>query len=260
MPGPLFAESSSFLKRTLAAQMGCTPADYESHQLTVVVRPPDSREPHLALMTTCGTGSVVSVRDPRLVDWVRAQEIPAHRNQWIFRPTFLEGLAAQARELGHVDAKSHGTSGGTVLAEEIEQPVLPPGFALRELSSAEQAELRVGNRFNNALGEEDELRRIAATRTAFAAIAPDGNTAAVVGIWDQYPGIDEIGLDVARDYRGHGLASALTVHAVGWIRSQGRWPIYTYGFTNVRSANNALRCGFRPLWFLSAVFVPADRR
>ncbi|MEO8538269.1 MAG: GNAT family N-acetyltransferase [bacterium] len=258
MPGPLFAESSAVLKSALAAQMGCSPSDYESHEITVVVRPPDSREPHLALMTTCGTGSVVSVRDPRLGDWVRAQEIPAHRNQWIFRPRFLEGLAAHARELGHVDAKSHGSSGGTVLAEEIEPPALATGFSLRELSIAEQAALRVGNRFNNALGDEDEFRRIAASRTAFAAVAPDGSVAAVVGISDQYPGIDEIGLDVSREYRGLGLAPALTLHATRWIREQGRQPIYTYGFTNVRSANNALRCGYRPLWFLSAVFVPAD--
>ncbi len=258
MPTALYRESSAVLRRVLASELGCAPEDYLSHQVTVVDRPAGSREPHLVLVTTMGTGSVVSARDVRLAAWAREHAPAADRNQRIFLPSFLEEMAVRARELGYEDAKSHSASGGCVLAEELELPPLPPGFELRELTTQEQNELRLGNTFDNALGEADERRRIEATRTAFAAIAPDGAIAAVTGIWGQYSGIDEIGLDVARAYRGQGLARGLTLHAVHWIRASGRWPIYTYGFTNVRSMNNALSCGFRPLWFLSAVYVPSD--
>lgn len=246
------------MRQVLARQMGCSPEDYLSHQCTIVQRPPDSHEPHLVLVTTMGTGSVVSVRDARLADWAREHTPAANRNQRIFLPTFLEGMAAQARELGHADAKSHSASGGCVLSELLAPRLLPSGYALREISLDEQASLRSGNQFDNALGEPDEHRRIAATRTAFAVETESGEPAAVCGIWEQYPGIDEIGLDVAPAHRGNGLAAMLTIHATRWIREHGRWPIYTYGFTNVRSMNNALRCGYRPLWFLSAVFVPSD--
>lgn len=258
MPGTLYQQSSDALRRVLAAQMGCAVEDYLSHQLTIVERPADSREPHLALMTTMGAGSVVSVRDARLADWAREHAPAVNRNQQIFLPSFLEGMAAHACALGYEGAKSHSASGGCVLADEVAPLPLPAGYALRSLSLDEQAQLRATNQFDNALGEPDERRRIAASRAAFAVYAAGSEVAAVAGIWDQYPGIDEIGLDVASGHRGNGLAAVLTVHATRFIRESGRWPMYTYGFTNVRSMNNALRCGYRPLWFLAAVFVPSD--
>ena len=256
MPGALFAESSAVFKRALAEQMGCEAAAYESNALTVVERPQSSREPHLALMTTCGTGSVVSSRDARLGDWVRTQQLEA--NHRIFLPTFLEGMAAEARRLGHDDARSHSASGGMVLATDVPPRDLPSGFRIRSLSDDEVTKLRAGTNFENALGEADETRRINAHRVAFGIVNAADEVVASTGVWDQYPGIDEIGVDVLREHRGRGFASALTIHAVRWIRAQDRWPIYTFGFTNVRSMNNGLACGFRPLWFLSAVFVPSD--
>lgn len=258
MPGDLYSQSSGAFKAVLAAEMGCEPSAYESHQLTVVDRPPTSREPHLALMTTCGTGSVVSTRDVRLADWARANPPAENRNQQIFLPKFLEGMAAEARSLGYEDAKSHSASGGMVLATLLPPRDIGSGHHIRELTAAEVADLRETNQFDNALGEPDERRRILASRVAFAVVDPSGTPVAVTGIWDQYPGIDEIGVDVLREHRGKGFASALTLHAIHRIRAEGRWPIYTHGLTNIRSMNNGLTCGFRPLWFLSAVFVPSD--
>lgn len=255
MSGTLFAEASAALKRVLAGQMGCSVSDYESHALTIVERPEGSREPHLALATTCGTGSVLSVRDPRLGEWAREQTVQPHYR--IFLPSFLEGLVAQARALGHEQPKSHSASSGMVLAELLEPPALPAGFELRELTHSEQLELRETKVFDNALLEPDE-RKVERFRTAFGAFAPDGAVAGIAGVWDQYPRLDEIGLDVLRERRGLGIGRALTVHATHWIRQSGRWPIYTYGFTNTRSANNGLAAGFRPLWQIAAVYRPKD--
>ena len=194
------------------------------------------------------------MRDPRLADWAREQAVQPHYR--IFLPSFLEGLVAHARELGHANPKSHSASTGMVLAETPEAEP-PPGYTVRELEAAEQRSLREGKVFDNALLEPDE-RKVERFRTAFGAFAPDGAVAAVAGVWDQYPGIDEIGLDVAREHRGLGFGRAMAVHASHWIRSQGRWPIYTYGFTNMRSANTGLAAGFRPLWQIAAVYRPED--
>lgn len=254
MPGPLFAESAAAFKASLAAQLGCAPAAFESHALSIVERPEGSRERQLAVVATCGTGSVLSVKDVRLADWAREQPLETHFR--IFLPSFLEGLAAHARELGYVGARSHSPSEGMVLAENLPSGDLPPGYTLAELPLAEQGRLRPGREFENALAEPGEDVKIASLRIAFAAYAPDGAIAGVAGVWDQYPGIDEIGLDVARAHRGLGLAGALTIHATRWIRSGRRWPIYTYGVTNVRSMNNGLSAGYRPLWVLSVVYVP----
>ncbi len=256
MSTALFRESSAAVKRIIAAQMGCLPADYDSDALTVVERPVGSREPNLALVTTFGTGSVLSVRDARLGDWAQQQRLEA--NHRVFLPSFLEEMAAHARELGHEGAKSHSASAYTVLAEDLPGRELPTGYAIRELSGPEQAALRAGLKFENALGEPEEHRRIAASRTAFAIVGPAGTPLAVAGIWDQYPDVDEIGVDVLRAHRGSGFAAALTIHATCWIRSEGRIPLYTYGFTNVRSMNNALACGYRPLGFIASVYVPSD--
>lgn len=256
MASELFAEASRVFKIALAREMGCLPEDYESHELTVVERPASSREPHLALATTCGTGTVLSVCDPRLAEWARSYSVSPHFR--VFLPSFLEALAARARELGHADAKSHSASTGMVLGTFPSVAPLPPGFRIRELAPAEQAELRTTGEFDNALLEPDERSKIARFRTAFAAVAADGTPAAVSGVTDQYEGMDEIGLDVRRQYRGVGLGHAMAVYATRWIREQGRWPIYTHGFTNIRSANTGLSAGFRPLWQLQAVYRAQD--
>ncbi len=254
MPGPHFGQAAAALKTVLASQLGCVPAALDGGALTVVDRPRDSREQHLAVIASTGLGSVVSVKDPRLGDWAREQTLEHHFR--VLAPSFLEGMTARARELGYTGARSHSLSEGMVLAGDLPPRPLPAGYRLIELPLAEQERLRTGGQFENALGEPSESQKIAAMRVAFAAQAPDGSLAGVAGAWDQYPGIDEIGIDVAPAHRGQGLATALTDHAVRWVREQGRWPIYTYGIWNIRSMNNGLSAGFRPLWLLSIVYVP----
>ena len=257
MAQPLIAESSAALIETLAEQMGCEPEDYDSNDLTICIRPEDSREQALALATTCGTGSVLSVRDKRLGEWAQQQKLETHYR--IFLPSFMEGLAAYAREIGYTEAKSHSATTGMVIDTLVHQPKLRPPYNIRRLRLEEQEELRPTGKFDNALGEPDEKRKIAAMRRAFCVELGDGGEiVGVAGIWDQYPDMDEIGVDVLRDHRGFRLGHALTVYATRWILSARRWPIYTYGFTNIRSANNGIAAGYRPLWTIAAVYRPED--
>ena len=58
----------------------------------------------------------------------------------------------------------------------------------------------------------------------------------------------QIGIDVLPEYRRQGVASSLTsILALETIR-RGRAPFYCCAWSNVASARNAIRAGFRPAW------------
>lgn len=251
MTESLLRVSSAAFKAAFAASLGCAPSSFDAPGLTIVQRPPGSLEPHLAIMAECGVGSVVSVRDPRLGGWAARQELEAHFR--IFLPSFLEGMVAHARELGYSNVRSHSPGMGMVLASEMPPPSTPADLSLVEIDRGRQEDLRATGEFGNALGEPGEREKIDRFRTAFALFAPDGTVAGVTGIWELYPGIDEIGVDVASAYRGRGLAKILTLTATREIRGRGVWPVYTFGVSNLRSQNNGLACGFRPLWLITVV-------
>jgi RimJ/RimL family protein N-acetyltransferase len=111
--------------------------------------------------------------------------------------------------------------------------------------------------FDNALGEAEEQERFDNTRCAFAVVDATGEALAVAAVWDYGWGREEIGVDVRRDARGHGLAKAVVGAATHAILAAGRVPYYSCGGTNVRSHNNAIACGFRPVY--TRAFVTAGQ-
>ncbi len=58
----------------------------------------------------------------------------------------------------------------------------------------------------------------------------------------------QIGVDVLPEYRGRGIAGALTSKLALETLRRGKVPFYCCGWANVASARNALSCGFRPAW------------
>lgn len=58
----------------------------------------------------------------------------------------------------------------------------------------------------------------------------------------------QIGVDVLPDYRRQGIASALTSHLALEILKLGKVPFYCAAWCNVKSAGNAVKCGFTPAW------------
>ena len=58
----------------------------------------------------------------------------------------------------------------------------------------------------------------------------------------------QIGIDVLPDYRGRGIASALTSHLALAILGRGKVPFYCCAWCNVPSARNAIKSGFKPAW------------
>lgn len=58
----------------------------------------------------------------------------------------------------------------------------------------------------------------------------------------------QIGVDVLPEYRQRGLAKAMTSHLAIEILNRGKVPFYCCAWSNIRSARNAVRCGFLPAW------------
>ena len=69
-----------------------------------------------------------------------------------------------------------------------------------------------------------------------AACSADGDT-----MW-------QIGIDVLPGYRRQGIASALTSKLAIEILERGKVPFYCCAWSNIKSARNAIKSGFRPAW------------
>ncbi len=58
----------------------------------------------------------------------------------------------------------------------------------------------------------------------------------------------QIGVDVLPEYRRKGIASAVTSRLAMEILALGKVPFYCCAWSNLKSARNAIRSGFRPAW------------
>ena len=58
----------------------------------------------------------------------------------------------------------------------------------------------------------------------------------------------QIGVDVLPEYRRQGIASALTSRLVLKILKRDKVPFYCCAWSNLKSARNAIKSGFRPAW------------
>ncbi len=58
----------------------------------------------------------------------------------------------------------------------------------------------------------------------------------------------QIGVDVLPGYRRQGIAAALTSRLAAEILARGKVPFYCCAWSNIPSARNAIRSGFRPAW------------
>ena len=67
----------------------------------------------------------------------------------------------------------------------------------------------------------------------------------------------QIGIDVLPEYRRRGVASALTSRLAVEILERGKVPFYCCAWSNIKSARNAIKSGFRPAWVEMTV-KPSD--
>lgn len=58
----------------------------------------------------------------------------------------------------------------------------------------------------------------------------------------------QIGVDVLPEYRRQGIGAAVTAKLRELILERGKVPFYCTAWSNMRSARNAITCGFLPAW------------
>ena len=119
---------------------------------------------------------------------------------------------------------------------------LPCDFELRILQSEDFKDLYI-DKWSNALCEkrkELDVLGVGAYQNGqlvgLAACSADCET-----MW-------QIGVDVLPEYRRKGIASAITSRLAIEILERGKVPFYCCAWSNIKSAKNAIKSGFRPAW------------
>jgi RimJ/RimL family protein N-acetyltransferase len=230
-------------RETRAAILGCSVPDFDAHSLVVVERPPTQQERFLMMALTMGTGTVASVH-PDYKQWV-TENAPADKHyRAMFPNALLQPLVEEARRRGQPAGWRSPNLSFLPAREPVALPV-PDGLSVAVFDLAWRNHMWPLGEFHNALGEVNEPDDIAGFQYALAIM--DGDTpAAVAGAWDDQPGLVEIGVDVARAYRGRGLGEVVVTNIARHIADQGNIPTYYCAPTNVRSHRNAIGSGFTP--------------
>lgn len=76
----------------------------------------------------------------------------------------------------------------------------------------------------------------------------DGKLIALAGASADCDRMWQIGVDVLPEYRRQGIASAITAKLALEILKKDIVPFYCCAWSNIKSARNAIRAGFKPAW------------
>jgi len=213
---------------------------FDREQLTFVDRQ-DSNPSFTLKATTFGTGTVISI-DPAYRQFAEANA-PAKHYRAMSAP-YLRSIAEEGKERGEELQVSGPGLGFTIGTEPPDLP-LPAGFQLREHDADWMAAEQQNHRFENGVGDPGEGRE-ASNRFALAFYDASGVLAAVAGAFETY-GMLEIGMDVARPYRGRGLGRLAVSRLAREIMHRGETPFYSCAATNIRSHLTAESSGFRAI-------------
>jgi GNAT superfamily N-acetyltransferase len=225
-----------------AIDANCSPDDFMKIENIVVVSKPheDARRylnlPFFCDLVSYGNNVVASV-DERVADFVKqyiGSDSPAH----LFETPQIHRLTREFERYGFIPC---------FMAEYW----LPDMNALRKLPC--EYDIRVLERdgfaglylpeWSNALCEKRRRLDMLAIG-AFEGerlIGLAGCSADCDSMW-------QIGVDVLPEYRRHGIAAALTSRLAMEVMSRGKVPFYCCAWSNIASARNAIKSGFRPAW------------
>lgn len=231
-------------RETRAEVLGCTPSDFDEHSLVIVERPERQPERFLMMALTFGTGTVVSVH-PNYKQWVSENAPPDKHYRAMFPNVLLQPLGEEAARRGQ-PAGWRSPNLSFLPAKEPVAMKVPDGLRVDVFDVDWRNRMWPLGEFHNALGDVNEIDEGAGFH--YALVIMDGDVlAAVAGAWDDQQGLVEIGVDVARAYRGRGLGEVVVTNIARHIADQGNIPTYYCAPTNVRSHRNALGSGFIPV-------------
>lgn len=249
-----FEQNLARYRASRARSLGCDVSAFESNALTIVTRPETALEPFVLLALTFGTGTVISV-EPEYVDFVRDHAPDPHHRAFA-APWLMQPLVEHATSKGH-DLAWRGPNLAFLPSSEPPKLETPQGLRWERVDRAWRAPRVADGTFSNALGDPGEVYAEEAWRYALALVDAEGEPAAVAGGYYDDEEFLEIGVDVARAYRGQGLGRLVVSAMANDIIAGGRTPTYYCSPTNIRSQRTALSCGFLPT--ASAVKVGVRR-
>ena len=224
-----------------AIDCGCSASDFLSPANTVVVSRADPRArrylelPFDCDLTCYGNGIVASVAGP-LTEPVRGY-IDRYPAEHCFETPNLLVLADLLAPFG-----LRVCFMAEYFLPRADLRPLSCGLATRFLTPSDFAGLYLPQ-WSNALCEKRRELDVLAVG------AYDGDTlVGLAGCSADCEGMWQIGIDVLPAYRRTGIASALTSMLAFRVLELGTIPFYCCAWSNVKSARNAIRSGFRPAW------------
>jgi hypothetical protein len=169
-------------RRRACVDFGCQDSAFDSHALTIVQRPAQSKEKYIAMAATLGTGTVLSVEESWL-DLVRGLSFEKHF--LAFQPQQLMlPLVEEARRRGvEVTARSAGL--GFLPDEVLSAPQLPEGLHVERWEK--DACVAWAPTFHNALWDDpDDIDDF-----LYALVFVDGSSEpqAMAGAWHEGEGL-----------------------------------------------------------------------
>ena len=243
-------------RTTRAGVVGCTPADFDRHELVITERPDRPTSKFTLMALTLGTGTVVSVA-PDYLEWVQANAPKDKHYRALFPNALLQPLAEEAARRGQSIAW-RAPNLSFLPANEPVAAAVPEGLRAMAFDAERRATWFATGEFHNALGELDDPDE---EGFQYGLAIMDGERpAAGAGAWDDSDGLLEIGVDVGRDYRGRGLGIVVVTQLARLIADRGAVPTYYCAPTNVRSHRNAIACGFTPVASAAKAFLPQPAR
>lgn len=239
-----FQRSLARYQAACAEQLGCGVDDFRSDALSVVARPDGSRPGDTAVITTFGTGTVISVLPPYFEFVSRlafGKHYQAFRPQSVVVPVLDEAAGRGERPL------ARGASLGFLLDRLPPAPRLPDAYHLAPIDEELRARWHPGGAFPNGLGEPDESPEVHASWLyGLALLDARGEPVAIAGAYKDRGGHTEVGVDVAHACRGQRLAPAAVGLLTRQIVARGSAPTYYCAASNMRSHRTALASGFLP--------------
>ncbi|NQW20179.1 MAG: GNAT family N-acetyltransferase [Chloroflexi bacterium] len=248
----------------LCAELSCSTSELTDGHVHITVRLPSAHEnpahrlfdPHPGKIgiASLGRGGIVCVDEEHLAwaEEVFAPEPKTTRDE-LFMPERMGKMAELLKPEGLV---LYGPFPRFAVSYSSQLHVeSPPGYGVRVID--QEGADAIGQRalWHNAIYK---VPTATARPTMIAAVAErDGIVVGVCGASADSPFMWQLGIDVAPEHRGRGIAPALTSAVSEAVLDAGKLPYYGTSASNIPSMRTALAAGFKPTW-VEVLSRPAD--
>ena len=225
-----------------AIDSSCQPEDFQAKENRLVISGthPKARRylqlPFSCDLTSYGSNIVASVSEP------------LRESVWEYIQTYETAHCFETPNLHVLDNKLNAFGLGICFMAEywlLDMPTFVPldcAYETRLLSAPDFAGYYLPE-WSNALCEARKQLDCLAIG-AF----DQGKLIGLAGASADCDAMWQIGIDVLPDYRQRGIASALTSQLAAEILKRGIVPFYCCAWSNIKSARNAFKSGFKPAW------------